>query len=1134
MRFRNATPVGILAVGTLLMMAVSVFGGGKAVVTVYVATDGLDANPGTLEAPVATVPKAVKLAERQRAPAEIVVRGGTYFLEKRVTVPRSKKDSRLVIRSADSKTAVFDGSVRVGKAEPLPDVPGVYTIKGDFPSDEPPPIWDEATGRHFKKLGGLDSVRNTDCSSVVLDEHTLALRYRDGRSPAEADLRMSRKGLAYGFLIVRDSVTIKDIEFRNFILNTAGTPILIGLGCRFDRENKVTYRKGEMTADTVIDSCVARNCHKGFHVYTGSQNALITGCRMQDSITGVWLSGVDSVVEDCTIVNDPDWLLGKAPDSHRSYEYGVRMYNYCTRATIRRNLIKGFTGGIHCKNGWGAFHIENNTVLYGQTRVDGYGLAMRPNMNKDYHVRYNIFAGFSAPFGDRSSIPPDADIDYNVFWGPEHNCSGVLKGLRDEGVGLHNVYADPLFASPHRDDFRLLPGSPATNIHAKKGAGACAEVPADYRGAPSLRVALAYKKGVQTKAPFPPRQLPPFACYVSTGRAVEVNLAVSSMVQVKTTRFAINNGPGRERGFKAADTFKLPDKDGWHKVGFQVRDANDDWSPERVIHVALRRGGVQLVGDPRVVTSRYGALVSFRTDRYAWGKLEYRDGNEWVESANSKGLPANSDGFPEDYGQFREFSSLPLLAAGIPPDTKHRYRLTVSSSLGSTVKEGTFTLDGRAKIVYVSTAGEDTEAGGSREKPLRTIQFALDRALPGDRVRIMPGVYFGPHILNHGGTADHPLVVEGLYPNTVILDGLREAASCLRLDNAPNVVLRNLNFRWFKSNGVLANNSPAVRVTGCRFRNQYWRTSTWPIGTSVMLWRSPHFTVDHCIFSRSWNGGIVLDESSGGKILHNTVTACAVMLIYWRGWWRPSENITIKYNSLNWNSNQMLNIMQPLDTLRNKCDIDYNNYGTTFKRQEGTSREPWGNYGKSLAKTFGYLPKNREFMYFVDWDQTDAAKSAISRSDRTKVFVNMADWQEFSGQDKHSIFSDPKWVDPEAGRFDVAADSPNLLPDGKVIGALGFLGQVPNMVPEVVITSPSSGQNAKGAITVTADASDHDGTVKKVEFYAGERRIGVAATPPYGATVPGLAAGRHAITARAIDDRGGTAVSDEVTVTVLE
>ena len=59
--------------------------------------------------------------------------------------------------------------------------------------------------------------------------------------------------------------------------------------------------------------------------------------------------------------------------------------------------------------------------------------------------------------------------------------------------------------------------------------------------------------------------------------------------------------------------------------------------------------------------------------------------------------------------------------------------------------------------------------------------------------------------------------------------------------------------------------------------------------------------------------------------------------------------------------------------------IDYNNYGTTFQKPEGTERPPIGKYGRSLPRPFPYLPANREFMA------------------GTRVFVNMQDWLEYSG-----------------------------------------------------------------------------------------------------------------------------------------
>ena len=1133
---RRASTAHVLVASIVFVMALPGLAGAQETVTVYVATNGLDTNPGTHEAPVATIGKAIGLAERQPAPAEVVVRGGTYFLERTVTIRRSKKASRLVIRSADNETAVFDASIPVDEAEPLEGAPGVYLVKGEFPSDEPPPVWEENTGRRFSKLAGLDSVQRQDYSSVVLDENTLALRCRGGIAPAAAGIRTSRSGLLYCFIILRDDVTVKGIEFRNFVLNSAGSAMRIGPGGKIDTQTEYKDRTETMAANTVIDSCSTWNCHKGLHVYTGSANALLTRCRIRNSVTGVWVSGVDSIVEHCAMVNDPDWLLTKIRGgASPSEQCGVRMYNYCVRATIRGNLIKGFRAGIHCKNGWGAFAIEHNTVIYGLPRWKGIvARAMRPNMNKDYHVRYNVFAGFDGPFTDAGVIPADADIDYNVFWGPEFNCTGTLRSFQAKGVGLHNVYADPLFSAPGQDDYRLLPGSPALNIHGSRTAGAFPQVPANSKAPPNLRATLVHKKGVQTRDTYPPPHLPRFSTYVSSQREVDVALAVSSISPVGKMRFRIDDRPLQEREFKASDTVELPDRNGWHTIHFQVRDANGAWSEESVIYVALRRGGVQLLGGPALMTGRYGALFCLKTDRYAWGKLEcYADG-QWVEAANSAGLPANSDGFPEDYGEYREFSSLPLLAAGLAPDTPHRYRLTVSTPLDSTVNEGSFTLSGRPKIMYVSTEGEDVETGGSRQKPLRTIQFALDRALPADRVRILPGVYFGAHILNHGGTAERPLVIEGLYPNTVTLDGLREVASCLRLDHAPHVVLRNLNFRWFKYTGISANNSAGIHVTSCRFHNQYWRTASWAVGTSILLWRSPNFIIDRCIFSGGHNGGLVFDESSGGQILHNTATACAVMLVYWRGWWQPSDNVTIKYNSFNWNGNQMLNIQQPRATLRHKCALDFNNYGTTFMREEGTVIAGNRKYGRSVPKPFRYLPSNREFMVYTEQDQTDPVLAAKPRGERTRVFVNMEDWVAFSGQDKNSIFADPKWIDPQAGRFDVAADSPNLLPDGKVIGALGYLGENPNMEPEVVITSPYSGEEITGAFTVAADASDFDGTVQRVEFHAAGRRLGEAVTPPYRLAGVTLAPGDHVITARAVDDRGGERASDQVRVTALE
>lgn len=90
----------------------------------------------------------------------------------------------------------------------------------------------------------------------------------------------------------------------------------------------------------------------------------------------------------------------------------------------------------------------------------------------------------------------------------------------------------------------------------------------------------------------------------------------------------------------------------------------------------------------------------------------------------------------------------------------------------------------------------------------------------------------------------------------------------------------------------------------------------------------------------------------------------------------------------------------------------------------------------------------------------------------------------------------------------------------------------PNQPPRVVLTAPSPGAVFKttDAITFSADAFD-DGSVAKVEFFAGANLVGTDTTAPYGVTAS-LAAGTYSVYARATDDLGLSAGTDPITITV--
>jgi hypothetical protein len=95
-------------------------------------------------------------------------------------------------------------------------------------------------------------------------------------------------------------------------------------------------------------------------------------------------------------------------------------------------------------------------------------------------------------------------------------------------------------------------------------------------------------------------------------------------------------------------------------------------------------------------------------------------------------------------------------------------------------------------------------------------------------------------------------------------------------------------------------------------------------------------------------------------------------------------------------------------------------------------------------------------------------------------------------------------------------------------------GVVVNTPPTVSITAPANNATftAGSNITITANASDADGTVTKVEFYQGTNKLGEDLTSPYSFTWNAVAAGSYSITAKAIDNSSGTTTSTAVSITV--
>jgi hypothetical protein len=139
------------------------------------------------------------------------------------------------------------------------------------------------------------------------------------------------------------------------------------------------------------------------------------------------------------------------------------------------------------------------------------------------------------------------------------------------------------------------------------------------------------------------------------------------------------------------------------------------------------------------------------------------------------------------------------------------------------------------------------------------------------------------------------------------------------------------------------------------------------------------------------------------------------------------------------------------------------------------------------------------------------------------------------GTDTTSPYS-ATWSNVAAGTYVLTAVARDNLgatttSAGRSVSVTGGSNQSPN----VSMTTPAAGAIYKSpaSIVIAATASDADGAVTRVDFYAGATLIGSDTTSPYGMTWTGMALGAYPLTAVARDNSGATTVSSTRDVTVV-
>jgi hypothetical protein len=101
-----------------------------------------------------------------------------------------------------------------------------------------------------------------------------------------------------------------------------------------------------------------------------------------------------------------------------------------------------------------------------------------------------------------------------------------------------------------------------------------------------------------------------------------------------------------------------------------------------------------------------------------------------------------------------------------------------------------------------------------------------------------------------------------------------------------------------------------------------------------------------------------------------------------------------------------------------------------------------------------------------------------------------------------------------------------------VVGAV--VEAPPNAPPSAEITAPQAGATfaSPGPVPITAAATDPDGSVTQVAFFANGSLIGTDAAAPYQLSWTSVAPGSYALTARSTDNAGASTSSAPVSITV--
>lgn len=962
----------------------------------YVAVTGNDTNSGASDKPFLTIKRGADAAQ----PGDTVIVGPGRYNEE-VGVPRSGAPGKpITFRSSEKGKSIVCASVPLSGFTRAPGLKNVYYAEMSVPK-ECYGLIDETTLYAYTFLPAPEACDLVPASFCIdRAEKRVYVHTPDSGDPAKHQLELSV--FEAGFYISQylgkatsQKVLKHDIVIDGFTIKNAW------------RERGAGVVFAHQSLRGILRNCRIENCWIGANASLDADDTLIENCDIINCRDGIRFSYLrrGRAINNRVVRKGDHWPIDPAKPS-------VGIYPYCWYTDgdnliwIENNYVEGYGDGIRLKNPAVAV-CRNNTFVN-----CGSGIGWHPGERREFIN--NLFVDCRIPIEwYTTNKPPKFVSDYNCAFNTRDPAS-VEKWLVDwrklSKQEQHGFVAYPRIIGRYPDPMLLAPKSPCIG-KGEKGAniGCLAVAPVEQRMPKLIKQLLRSESRKDACQP-----VGEITCVSAQGdwkapsssseQKEEITLAepwkrardamtsrvftTNESVKLKISAWGIegevaamqfsNDGHAWSEPTPFAREYQwtLSPEDGKKVVYGRFKDEAGNWSEPATAEIWRKSNPPVLIGAVISRTNRYGVCLAWTASEPCEGVLHY---GPTVNCGKTRRAFLYVDAAGKDASaQHVVFLTIPDVSC----DTATYYKVELRDMAGNcrTSAPASFNLEGEPREYFVGMTGNDANPG-TREKPWQTMSQATRCALPGDTVTVCAGTYAEPLAVTCGGVSDGsrityrtegPVTIEraGQWPYGVVIQGLKF------------VTIAEFEIRGFTGAGIYVFHSSDIIIRGNNIHSGY---------TERLTLQSPYIGGE----------GVYAHNSQRVKVEYNRLFWSTHNLIFYFSTDCRADHNTIAgsvYANVNLPGNN------PGTVIINNIIVGDGNDQCSFHN---------GDYEwKSDYNCWIKLPSNKRM---ISWYKGEIRNEANTLVDFQKAFKD---------KDVHSIFGDPKFVDPAKGDFRLKEGSP--------------------------------------------------------------------------------------------------------------